>query len=197
MRWMSVLFLLLGLLLGLTAGLLLTPFTSKAEDAKVALWVEIAHRICTGVGGLGTAVALVFVVRQFNLLRRQSELLQKNIGASMDSELYARLDSFNKCIVEHAKEYAMLDHPFERGESTDHKATLHHLCELGFTFYEEVYKHHVRYQLLETEDWEEWQQNMNHFFSKAYVRAYWSAVAGRYAKSFQAFANDLVRRLGA
>jgi hypothetical protein len=195
MRWICVLFLMLGILLGLTVGLLLTPFTTRAEDAKVALWVEIVHRICTSVGGLGTAVALVFVMRQFNLLRRQSELLQKNIGASMDSELYARLDSFNKCIVDHAHEYDLLDHRFEHEDTMEHRSKLHRLCELGFTFFEEIYKHHVRYQLLDTEDWEEWQQNMIHFFSKPYVRGYWGAVAGRYAKSFQAFANDLVKRI--
>jgi hypothetical protein len=195
MRWICVLFLMLGILLGLTAGLLLTTFTTRAEDAKVALWVEIVHRICTSVGGLGTAVALVFVMRQFNLLRRQSELLQKNIGASMDSELYARLDSFNKFIVEHAQDYDLLDQGFEQADRTNPRSKLHRMCELGFTFFEEIYKHHVRYQLLETEDWEEWQQNMIHFFSKPYVRGYWSTVAGRYAKSFQAFANDLVKRI--
>jgi hypothetical protein len=197
MRWVCVLFLLLGIILGLTAGVLLTSITSRAEDAKVALWVEVFHRICTGVGGLGTVVALVFVVRQFNLLRQQSELLQKNIGASMDSELYARLDSFNKFIVEHAKEYDLLDHSCESEEVIDHRSKLHRMCELGFTFFEEIFKHHLRYKLLDTEDWEEWQENMKHFFGKAYVRGYWSMIAGRYAKSFQAFANDLVERMNA
>jgi hypothetical protein len=37
------------------------------------------------------------VLRQFNLLRTQSELVQKNVVASMDAQLYARLDSFNLC----------------------------------------------------------------------------------------------------
>ncbi len=67
---------------------------------------------------------------------------------------------------------------------------------MGFTFYEEIYKHHVRYQLLETEDWEEWQHNMVHYFGKQYVRAYWNTVAGQYARSFQTFANDLVASIG-
>jgi len=70
-----------------------------------------------------------------------------------------------------------------------------HLCDLGFTFFEEIYKHHVRFKLLDTEDWEEWQQNMVHFFSKPYVWGYWNTVAGRYARSFQTFANDLVARI--
>ena len=122
--------------------------------------------------------------------------MQKNIVASMDGQLYARLDSFNKFIVEHYKEYGLLDQPFERDASPEDRPKLHHLCDMGFTFYEEIYKHHVRYQLLETEDWDEWQQNMVHFFSKAYVQGYWNTVAGRYAKSFQAFANDLVASIG-
>jgi hypothetical protein len=48
---------------------------------------------------------------------------------------------------------------------------------------------HVRYDLLATEDWEEWQQNLAHFFSKPYVRGYWPTVAGRYARSFRAFGD--------
>jgi hypothetical protein len=66
------------------------------------------------------------------------------------------------------------------------------LCDLGFTFYEQVCKHHYRYGLLETEDWEEWQPNMAHFFGKAYVRGYWQDARDRYAKSFQDYADRLV-----
>jgi hypothetical protein len=182
----------IGLVIGLSVGLMLSPLIVRENDAKIALWLEVVHRVCTSVGGLGTFFALIIVIQQFTLLRTQSELVQKNTRASMDAQLYARLDSFNKFIVEHYKEYASLDQPFDRDASADDRPKLHHLCDMGFTFYEEIYKHHVRYQLLETEDWEEWQQNMTHFFGKQYVRGYWNTVAGRYARSFQTFANDLV-----
>jgi len=182
----------MGIVIGLSCGLMLTPLISTEDDVKVAMWLEIVHRVCTSVGGLGTFVALIIVMRQFYLLRTQTELVQQNIVASMDAQLYARLDSFNKFIVEHYKEYALLDQSFERNASPEDWPKLHHLCDLGFTFFEEIYKHHVRYKLLDTEDWEEWQQNMVHFFSKPYVRGYWNTVVGRYARSFQTFANDLV-----
>jgi hypothetical protein len=184
-----------GVLIGLVVGLTFAAVGTVGEDVKVALWVEIVHRICTSVGGLGTAVALIFVVRQFHLLRLQTDWLQKNIRASMDGELYGRLDSFNRFIVEHDREYASLTQPFGEEGTTANNPKLHHLCDLGFTFYEEIYKHHVRYELLDTEDWEEWQQNMSHFFAKPYVQGYWRTVAGRYAKSFQTFADDLVLRM--
>ena len=192
MKWSSSIFLAIGLVLGLSLGLMLTPLIASENDAKVAMWLEVVHRVCTSVGGLGTFVALIIVLAQFYLLRTQSELVQKNIVASMDGQLYARLDSFNRFIVEHHKEYALLDKPFEQQASLDDRPKLHHLCDMGFTFYEEIYKHHVRFKLLDTEDWEEWQQNMIHFFSKPYVRGYWNIVAGRYARSFLKFANDLV-----
>jgi hypothetical protein len=195
MKWSAALILTMGLAIGFSLGLMLTPLIAAEGNAQVALWLEVVHRVCTSVGGLGTFVALVIVVQQFYLLRTQSDLVQKNIVASMASQLYARLDSFNKFIVEHHKEYAMLDQAFGPDVSPEDRPKLHHLCDMGFTFYEEIYKHHVRYQLLETEDWEEWQQNMVHFFSKAYVRGYWNTVAERYARSFQTFANDLVARI--
>ncbi|OAI46543.1 hypothetical protein AYO44_11170 [Planctomycetaceae bacterium SCGC AG-212-F19] len=195
MKWSLSLVLTVGIIIGLAVGLTFTAVSTVGEDVKVALWMDVVHRICTSVGGLGTAVALIFVVRQFHLLRLQGELVQKNIRASMDSQLYARLDSFNKFIVEHDREYASLTQPFSQDEATANNAKLHHLCDLGFTFYEEIYKHHVRYGLLETEDWEEWQQNMSHFFEKSYVQGYWKSVVGRYARSFQAFANHLVSQM--
>jgi hypothetical protein len=194
MKRSSLLTLAAGVVVGLSLGLVLTPLVAAEEHLTVAMWLEVVHRVCTSVGGLGTFVALLFVVRQFNLLRTQSELVQKNTRASMDGQVYARLDSFNRFIVEHDKEYELLNRPYEGGEPTDHRYRVHHLCDLGFTFYEEIYKHHVRYGLLETEDWDEWQQNMAHFFSKPYVRGYWPTIAGRYARSFQAFANDLLAR---
>src|SRR6476646_3879087 len=195
MKWSSPTSLAIGLVIGLSFGLLLTSLIAIGNEVKVATWLEVVHRVCTSVGGLGTFITLIIVMRQFYLLRTQSELVQKNVVASMDGQLYSRLDSFNKFIDEHHKEYALLDPPFERDASADDRAKMHHLCDLGFTFFEEIYKHHVRYRLLDTEDWEEWQQNMVHFFSKPYVRGYWNTVAGRYAKSFQAFANDLVAKM--
>jgi hypothetical protein len=92
---------------------------------------------------------LIYVIRQF-------DLVQKNTRASLDGQRYARLDSFNQFIVEHDAEYDMLGQPYEEVQPTAHRARLHHLCDLGFTFYEQIYKHHVRYDLLDTEDWEEW-----------------------------------------
>src|SRR5947209_4823007 len=101
MKWSSLTLLTIGGVLGIPLGLMLAPLGTTEDTAKVALWLEVVHRVCTSVGGLGTFVALLFVVRQFNLLRTQTELVQKNTAASMDGQLYARLDSFNKFIVEH------------------------------------------------------------------------------------------------
>ena len=197
MKRSSLLLLVTGVIIGASVGLMLVPFIINQEHVTLVKWLEVVHRVCTSIGGLGTFVALIFVVRQFNLLRRQSELVQRNTMAVMDGQLYARLDSFNKFIVEHDKEYELLNKPFVRDEPPDHKYRLHHLCDLGFTFFEEIYKHHLRYSLLETEDWDEWQQNMTHFFSKPYVRGYWPTISDRFAKSFQTYADDLVSKLAA
>jgi hypothetical protein len=153
--------------------------------------------VTTSIGGLGTFVALIIVLRQFYLLRTQSELVQKNIVASMDAQLYVRLDSFNRFVFEHSQEYDLLDTPYLKVESPEQRSKLHRMCELGFTFFEEIFKHHVRLKLLETEDWDEWQQNLIHFFQKPYVRGYWRMISGRYAKSFQALANELVEKIEA
>src|ERR1700730_6091754 len=134
MKWSSPMFLAIGLAIGLSVGLMLTPLIASETDVKIAMWLEIVHRVCTSVGGLGTFVALIIVIQQFTLLRTQSELVQKNTRASMDGQLYARLDSFNRFIVEHYKEYALLDQSFERDASPDDRPKLHHLCDMGFTF---------------------------------------------------------------
>ena len=190
----SLLILVTGIILGLAFGLMLSPIIASEKQANVPLWLEVVQRVCTSIGGLGTFVAIIFVVRQFNLLHVQSELVQRNTMASLDGQLYARLDSFNKFIVEHDKEYELLNNPYDGDQPSVNRHKLHHLCDLGFTFYEEIYKHHIRYKLLDSEDWEEWQQNMGHFFSKPYVRGYWLNVAKRYAESFQLFANELAAR---
>jgi hypothetical protein len=194
MRRAATLCLVTGLLGGLLVGVQFSAI-GAVSDARVAVWLEVAQRICTSVGGLGTLFALVFVILQFKLLRTQLQFVQRNTAAAISGQLYARLDNFNKFIVEHDKEYEMLNSPFHDHEPAESRSRLHHLCDLGFTFYEEIYKHHVRYDLLDTEDWEEWQQNMTHFFSKPYVRGYWKTTASRYAKTFQAFAAGLVTAL--
>jgi hypothetical protein len=135
-------------------------------------------------------------VWQFNLLRGQSDLVQKNVLASLDGQLYARLDSFNKFIVVHASEYELLERPYGAEDGPERRARLHHLSDQGFTFYEQVYKHHKRCELLSTEDWEEWQQNMAHFFGKAYLRGYWRATQVRYARSFREQVGALIARAG-
>ena len=195
MKIPNLLMVLFGVVLGIAIGLLLDPLTRAGERGQVALWIEVFHRLCTGIGGLGTFAALIVVLRQFNLLRTQSALVQKNIVASMDAQLYSRLDSFNRFVFEHYKEYDALDQPFLANEPPELKSKLHRMCELGFTFFEEIFKHHSRLKLLETEDWDEWEQNMDHFFVKPYVRGYWERVSGRYSKSFRLLVDELVTKL--
>ena len=190
----SLPFVVFCVVLGIAVGVMLNPLTRGAERAQVALWLEVVHRVGIGIGGLGSFVALIVVVRQFNLLRAQSELVRKNIVASMDAQLYGRLDSFNRFVFEHNKEYLLLDKPYLLIESPDERSRLHRMCELGFTFFEEIFKHHLRLQLLDTEDWDEWEQNFLHFFGKPYVRGYWKSVVGRYGKRFQDYANGLIER---
>lgn len=197
MRRSSLTVLVFGVVFGIALGLMLNPLVSGEDRGQVAIWLEVVHRVATGIGGLGTFIALIIVLRQFYLLRTQSELVQKNIVASMDAQLYVRLDSFNRFVFEHSQEYDLLDTPYLEVNSQERRSKLHRMCELGFTFFEEIFKHHVRLKLLETEDWDEWEQNLIHFFQKPYVRGYWKTVATRYAKSFQALANDLVLKIEA
>jgi hypothetical protein len=181
-----------GTIMGLAIGLILNPLILSADRLEVHLWLEVMHRVLTSIGGLGTFIALIFLYRQFHLLQSQSDLVQKNIAASLDAQLYVRLDSFNRFVFEHSREYDLLDTPYSQIGSLEQRSKLHRMCELGFTFFEEIYKHHIRKQLLETEDWEEWQQNLIHFFEKPYVQGYWKKVAPRYAKSFQIMANQVI-----
>lgn len=191
-NWTNLAF---GIVLGLAIGLMLRPLSWKEESGQVALWLEVLHRVTTGIGGLGSFIALIVVLRQFYLLRAQSELVQKNIMASMDAQLYARLDSFNRFVFEHSSEYDLLDSPFKSVDSQEVRSKLHRMCELGFTFFEEIFKHHTRLHLLETEDRNEWMQNLLHFLCKPYVQGYWKVVAPRYSSSFQALVNSLLLQI--
>ena len=195
MKPSSLALVVFSVVVGISLGVMLNPLTNATERGQVALWLEVVHRVSTGVGGLGTFVALIIVMRQFYLLRAQSDLVQKNIVASMDAQLYARLDSFNRFVFEHSQEYDLLDKPYLEVVSPEQRSKLHRLCELGFTFFEETFKHHVKLKLLETEDWEEWEQNLIHHFSKPYVRGYWKTIARRYTKGFQSLVNELVARI--
>jgi|GEM_PF-2161037 len=181
-----------GILLGLAAGLMMTPIVAVDGVPHVSIWLETVNRICTSISGLGTLVAVIFVVRQFKLLRLQTDLLQKNVAASMDSAVYNRLDSFNRFIVEHHRIYDLLNTHQNGNEPADQKANLHHLCDLGFTFYEEIFKHNSRYQLLHSEDWDEWKAKLQHFFEKPYVEGYWKSVSHRYSHSFQKFILEMI-----
>jgi hypothetical protein len=180
----------IGLVLGVVIGVMLAPLTISEDNVKIALWLEIAHRICTGVGGLGTLVAMIFVARQFRLLEQSNR-------ASTIAELYSRFDSFKKLCFEHATDYDRLDQAFDNEDVSAQRSNLHRLCELGFTCYEEIYKHHKRYGLLDDEDWDEWQRHMKHFFSKRYVRVYWNKVKMLYSKGFQTTADAIVQKADA
>jgi hypothetical protein len=129
LRW--VLFLTAGLVIGAVGGYLLAASPAQLATYEVPAWLEVVQRVCTSVGGLGTLAALIYVIRQF-------DLVQKTARASLDGHLYARLDSFNKFVVEHDAEYDLLVRPYEEVEPTAHRPRLHHLCELGFTFYEQI-----------------------------------------------------------
>jgi hypothetical protein len=66
-----------GLVIGLSVGLILSPLFAAEQHLTIAAWLDVVHRVCTSVGGVGTFIALIFVVRQFNMLRAQSDLCRK------------------------------------------------------------------------------------------------------------------------
>src|SRR5580765_923893 len=119
MRRSSITVLVFGVVLGIALGLMLNPLVSGEDRGQVAIWLEVVHRVATGIGGLGTFIALIIVLRQFYLLQTQSALVQKNIVASMDAQLYARLDSFNRFVFEHHLEYDLLDKPYLQEQLPD------------------------------------------------------------------------------
>jgi hypothetical protein len=55
----SVMILAFGLVFGIAIGLMLNPLVGGQERVQVALWLEVVHRVSTGIGGLGTFVALI------------------------------------------------------------------------------------------------------------------------------------------
>lgn len=85
MKWSSLMILAMGLVIGLSLGLLLKPLIAAEDEVKVAIWLEVVHRLCTSVGGLGTFFALIIVMRQFHLLRTQSDGPSYIICATWDS----------------------------------------------------------------------------------------------------------------
>lgn len=181
-----------GWVVGLSVGLMMTPLVTSNDEPHIALWLQIVNQVSSSASSLATLVALIFVVRQFKLATHQSELLRKNINASMDNVLYARLDSFNRFIVEHHTIYEMLNSTEFGEEPANERARLHHLCDLAFSFYEEVFKHHSRYQFLHPEDRDEWNSQMQHFFGKRYVQGYWEQVSLRYSRSFQSVVSEML-----
>lgn len=186
---------LIGLAPIFALGLMLNPLVHIDGELKPAHWLDVTHKICTAIGGLGTFVTLIIVMRQFQLLRAQSDVVQKNIVASMDAQIYSRLDSFNRFVFEHSLEYDQLDQKFDPNESTSSRSKMHRMCELAFAFFEEIHTHHRRLKMLETEDWEKWENHMIHFFRKPYVRGYWQSVAERYARGFQNLVAELMLKI--
>jgi hypothetical protein len=43
-----------GAMIGLSVGLSLAPFIFTTQHVALAMWMEVTHRVCTSVGGLGT-----------------------------------------------------------------------------------------------------------------------------------------------
>jgi hypothetical protein len=102
----------LGLAVGAVGGYLFVASPTQAEGCQVSAWLEVAQRVCNSVGGLGSFASLLFVVGQFHLFAVQNTLMQKNIRAALDAQLYARLESFNRYALEHGADHEMLRRPY-------------------------------------------------------------------------------------
>jgi hypothetical protein len=63
MRHYSLTSLAFGVVLGLAIGLMVSPLGRGEQQGQVAIWLEVVHRVTTGIGGLGTFVALIIVLR--------------------------------------------------------------------------------------------------------------------------------------
>ena len=120
----------------------------------------------------------------------------KNSKSQAFSRIGGRLQSINNIMIEKADVYMEISKtPEEVLESVD-KVTemkMQILMDMVLSYFREIYYQHNRYDQIDKEQWQGWQESIHRILSKPYAKWYWEKKSNGYPKKFVDFVNSLLK----
>lgn len=147
------------------------------------------------VGQFATVVAALVVpilVWQCFLLRQQVKanaeqlkLTTETMKATLDGQMFARLDAINGLLAQHYELYTGLYTEFDPTVALKDDRT-HLVADIALTFYEHVFNVHHKYEMMDPAEWESWEHGMDQVLTLPYFQGYWKERArGNYKPEYR------------
>jgi hypothetical protein len=149
-----------------------------------------------------SAAGLLLLAWQSYLLRKQVNanadqlrLTQESMRATLDGQLFARLDAINSLVAQQYKLYEGLFQPFNPDIPRKNDPT-HILADIALTLYEHVFNIHDKYKMMSPSEWESWEHSMDQVFELPYFSGYWKAHARKnYKPEYRNLVDIRIERL--
>ena len=158
--------------------------------------MELWSAVAAWLSALAAAVGVPFIIWQLRLLRQSAQANRAVMQASVDGQIYTRIDAVNTLLIQHdsvAKAlYSQFDQASAPGPERD-------LADMLFTIFEQLFRQRHLLDpdksLISDSQWAAWQAAMMREFEKPYLVGYWrESACKRYELDFAEFLNRLVNR---
>jgi len=155
--------------------------------------------IVAAAAGVVSALVVPILVWQTKLLRdqiarnaEQLKLTRDAMQASLDGQMFARLDSINSLLLQNYGLYSDLTQKFE--ETTPPNGSKAHIvADMILTFYEHVYNIRHKFSLMDDDEWEAWIRSMKQVLELQYIKGYWINFAKmRYKTKYREFIDGII-----
>ena len=127
---------------------------------------------------------IVLFRRQIAMNQEQIRLMQQTMQATLDGQIYARLDTINELVIGEKGLYGKLFESYKGGDAL-HTEVTRYLVDMALTFFEHVHNQRFKYKMMDDAEWQAWVSTMRNVLSLPYVKGYWQQSAGeRYPGDF-------------
>ena len=165
-------------------------------DTQATRPVEVWSAVASWISAIAAAVGVPFIVWNLNLLRQSAVANRAVMQASVDAQIYTRIDAVNTLLIQHQDIARALYAPFtDLGVPGPERE----LADMILTIFEQLFRQRHLLDpdkpLISDTQWIAWQFSMEREFEKPFLVGYWQQSASkRYEPDFADFLNGIVAK---
>lgn len=141
-------------------------------------WLDIVQSV-------GIVISIMLVIWQVRLQTKQMK-------ATANAIIAAKVDEINRLMFENPDIFPKLDQPYPGNNLPNDGDRRYHLMHIFLNTFELVFIDYRRHKFIEKSGWDSWTRIIMVILHKPYAHGHWEATKDQYTEEFQEFMNNLI-----
>lgn len=141
-------------------------------------WLDIIQSV-------GIVISIMLVIWQVRVQTKQMK-------ATANATIAARVDEINRLMFENPDIFPQLNQPYPGNNLPNGGDRRYHLMHIFLNTFELAFVDYRRHKFIERSGWDSWTRAIMEILHKPYAHGHWEATKGQYTEEFREFMDGLI-----